>query len=114
MTQTLQLGIGDIFNFCTYHVNNKKLLALIIILEYSFFLLQKDKQKPKHILDVATTKYKTSQTRVAVEKAVKEVLRQDDGNDQKLSDMVIDIILRNCMCEYHLPWWSHLHLLVSF
>jgi hypothetical protein len=77
-------------------------------------LLQEGKQEPENILDVAAAQYKTSQTRTAVEEAVKEVLRQDDGNDEKLGNMVEAIILRNRMCEYHLPWWSNLYLLVPF
>jgi len=58
--------------------------------------------------------YKTSQTQAAVEKAVKEVLHQDDGDDEKLANMVEAIILDNRMCECHLPWWSNLCLLFPF
>ena len=113
LTQTLQLGIGNTLHFCTYHVNNRNLLALIIVLEHSFFLLQKGQQK-ENILEVAAAKYKTSQTRKAIEKAVKEILHQDDGDDEKLCNMVKAIILGNLMCECHLPWWSNLYLLVPF
>ena len=71
--------------------------------------------KPKkNTLEVAATKYKTSQTRKAIEEAVKEVLHQDDGDDKKLCNMVEAIILRNLMCECHLPWWSNLYLFVRF
>jgi hypothetical protein len=87
---------------------------MIIILEHSFFLLQEGKQEPENVLEVAAAKYKTSQTQTAIEKAVKEVLHQDDGDDQKLAHMVEAIILCNRMCEYHLPWWSNLCLLVPF
>ena len=82
-------------------MNNRNLLALIIILEHSFFLLQEGKQRPGNVLAVAAAKYKTSQTRTAVEEAVKEVLRQDDGDDEKLCSMVETIILSNRMCECH-------------
>jgi hypothetical protein len=41
--------------------------------------------------------YMASQTQVAVEEAVNEVLHQDDQEDD-LSKMIIDIILKNCMC----------------
>ena len=85
------------------HVNNRNLLALIIILEYSFFLSQEGKQEPKNILEVAAAKYKTSQTHAAIEEAVKEVLHQDDGDDEKLCNMVEAIILCNLMCKCHLP-----------
>jgi len=77
-------------------------------------LSQEGIQKPENVLKVAAAKYKTSQTQAAVEKAVKEVLRQDDGNDEKLANMVEAIILCNRMCECHLPWWSNLCLLVPF
>ena len=90
------------------------LLAWIIILEHSFFLLQEGKLEPEHILEVAAAKYKTSPTRKAIEEAVKAVLHQDDGDDEKLCNMVIAIILHNLMCECHLSWWSNLYLLVHF
>jgi len=77
-------------------------------------LLQEGKQEPENVLAVATAKYKTSQTRTAVDKAVKEVLHQDDGNDIKLGNMVESIILSNLMCECHLLWYSNLCLLVPF
>ena len=76
---------------------------MIIILEHSFFLLQESKQELENILDVAAAKYKTSQTQTAIEVAVKEVLHQDDGNDEKLCNMVEAIILHNRMCKYYLP-----------
>ena len=86
-------------HFYAYHVNNRNLLALIIILEHSFLLSQEGIQEPENILEVVAAKYKTSQTQAAVEKAVKEVLRQDDGDDEKLANMVEAIILDNRMCE---------------
>ena len=67
-------------------------------------MLQEGKQEPKNILEVAAAKYKTSQTRTAVEEAVKEVLHQDDGDDIQLGNMVEAIILCNHMCEHHLPY----------
>jgi len=77
-------------------------------------LLQEGNQEPENVLAVAAAKYKTSQTRTAVEKVVKEVLRQDDGDDEKLGNMVETIILSNRMCECHLPWCSNLCSLVPF
>jgi len=77
-------------------------------------LLQEGQQEPGNILEVATAKYKTSQTQTAIEEAVKKVLHQDNGDDEKLANMVETIILCNRMCECHLPWWSNLCLLVPF
>jgi len=114
VTQILQLGIGDALHFCTYDVNNRTLPALIIIFEHCFFLSQEGKEEPEHILEVATAKYKTSQTQAAVKEAVKEVLHQDDGDDEKLCNMVEAIILCNLMCECHWPWWLNLYSLVPF
>ena len=65
-------------------------------------------------MELAAAKYKTSQTRKAIEAAVKEVLHQDDGDDKKLCNLVEAIILCNLMCECHLSWWSNLYLLVHF
>ena len=75
---------------------------------------QEGKQEPENILKVAAAHYKTSQTQTAIEEAVKEILHQDDGDDTKLCNMVKAIILRNLMCECHLPWWSNLYLFVPF
>jgi len=65
-------------------------------------LLQEGNQEPNNILEVAAAEYKTSQTQAAVERAVKEVLHQDDGDDEKLCNMVEALILQNRMCECHL------------
>jgi len=77
-------------------------------------LSQEGKQEPENILKVAAAQYKTSQTQIAIEEAVKEVLHQDDGDDEKLCNMVKAIILHNLMRECHLSWWSNLYLLVHF
>ena len=54
-------------------------------------------------LALAASEYTTSQTQAAVEEAVKGVLHDDDGRDDKLSKMIIEIILKNRMpCECHL------------
>jgi len=77
-------------------------------------LSQEGEQKPENILEVAAAKYKTSHTPKAIEEAVKEVFYQDDGDDEKLCNMVEAIILRNLMCECHLSWWSNLYLFIYF
>jgi hypothetical protein len=77
------------------------LLATTIILEHSFTLLQQSEQNLGETLALAASEYMTSQTQATVEEAVKEVLHTDDGGDDKLSKMIIDIILKNCMCECH-------------
>ncbi|KAJ8579517.1 hypothetical protein M405DRAFT_870200 [Rhizopogon salebrosus TDB-379] len=77
-TQTIQLGI-----------------ATTIILAQSFTLSQQGEQHLGKTLALAAGEYMTSQTQAAVEEAVKEVLDKDDGGDDKLSQMIIDIILKN-------------------
>ncbi|OAX34865.1 hypothetical protein K503DRAFT_412906 [Rhizopogon vinicolor AM-OR11-026] len=82
LTPTIQLGI-----------------AIILILEYHFFLSQQDNQKSGKIgLELATTEYTKTKAAV-VEKAVKDILRQYDGDEDKLCDMIIDIILQNRMSK---------------
>ena len=88
--------------FCAHNVNNKSLLATIIILEQSFTLSQQGEQDVGKTLELAAGQYITSQTRAAVENAVNEVPYKDDGEDDKLSKMIIDIILKNSMCGCHL------------
>jgi hypothetical protein len=103
LTHTIQLGIGDTHHFCVYNFNNRSLLATTIILEHSFTLLQQGEQDSGKTLALAASEYMTSQTQANVEEAVKEVLHTDDRGNDKLSNMIIDIILQNCMCEcYHL------------
>jgi hypothetical protein len=85
-------------------VINRSLLATILILEYSFFLSQQGTQKSAKTLELAAAEYKTSGTPAAVQKAVKDVLSQYGGDDEKLCKMIIDIILQNRMCGCHLSW----------
>ncbi|KAJ8586176.1 hypothetical protein M405DRAFT_844068 [Rhizopogon salebrosus TDB-379] len=56
-------------------------------------------QDLEETLVLAASEYMTSQTQATVEEAVKEVLHTDDGGDDKLSKMIIDIILKNCMSK---------------
>jgi hypothetical protein len=89
-------------SFCVHIVNNRSLVATIIILEQSFTLSQQGEQDVGKTLALAAGEYMTSQTQAVVEEAVNEVLYKDDGEDDKLSKMIIDIILKNCMCGCHL------------
>jgi len=77
-------------------------IALIIILEHSFFLLKQWNRDSGNIFKLAATEYRTSQTQTVVEKAVKEVLHQHDGDEEKLGHMVIDIISRCCISKVSL------------
>ncbi|OAX33700.1 hypothetical protein K503DRAFT_869383 [Rhizopogon vinicolor AM-OR11-026] len=73
-------------------------IATTLILEYSFFLLQQDKSlKPAKSLELAAAEYETSGTPAAIQKAVQDFLSQDDGDDEKLCKMMMDITLRNRM-----------------
>jgi len=84
------------------NVINGSLLAIILILEYHFFLLQQGNQESEKIMQLATAEYTKTKTAAVVEKAVKDILRQDDGDDKKLCNMIMDIILQNRMCGSHL------------
>ena len=77
------------------------LLAIILILEYHFFLSQQGNQELEKIMELATAEYTKTKTAAVVEKAVKDILHQDDGDEDKLCKMIIDLILQNCMCESH-------------
>jgi hypothetical protein len=87
--------------FFVQNVNNRSLLATTIILELSFTLLQQGEQDFGKTLALAAGEYMTSHTQAAVEEAVEEVLHNDNGEDDKLPKMIVDIILKNCMCECH-------------
>ena len=83
-----------------HDVINRTLPATTIILEYSFFLSQQGNQKPGKVMEFAAAEYKTK-TAAEVEKAVKDILHQCDGDDKKLCRMIIDIILQKRMCGSH-------------
>jgi len=90
---------------------------MTLILEYSFFLSQQGKwQKSAKTLELAAAEYKTSGTPAAVQKAVKDDLSQDHGDDQELRKVITDIILRNRMCGCQLFWRTRqtLFLLLPF
>jgi len=88
-------------------VINGSLLATILILEYHFFLSQQGNQESEKIMELATAEYTKTKTAAVVEKAVKDILRQDDGDEDKLCNMIIEIILQNRMCGSHLSSsWS--------
>jgi hypothetical protein len=83
-------------------VINNNLIATTIVLEYSFYLLQKVEQKSSKIAQLVASEYVASQTPLAIKKAVKELLHQhhdEDGGDEQLCKMIIDGILQNRMCE---------------
>ncbi|KAJ8591280.1 hypothetical protein M405DRAFT_814608 [Rhizopogon salebrosus TDB-379] len=77
LSQTIQLGIGDTLHFVS--------------------TIEQDLEKTLALVQVAG-EYIASQTQAAVEEAVNEVLHQDDQEDD-LSKMIIDIILKNCMSK---------------
>jgi len=86
-----------------HDVVNRRFPATTLILEYSFFLLQQDKsQEPAKSLELAAAEYETSGTPGAVQKAAQDFLSRDDGDDEKLCKMIMDIILQNRMCGCHL------------
>jgi len=64
-------------------------------------LLQQGEHDLGKILALAASEY--PQTQAAVEETVKGVFHHHDGGDDKLSKMIIEIILKNRMpCECHL------------
>jgi hypothetical protein len=78
------------------------LIATIIVLEYSFFSLQKGGQKLANIAELVVSEYVASQTPLAIKEAVENLLHQcheEDGGDEKLCQMIIDRILQMRMCE---------------
>jgi hypothetical protein len=84
-----------------HNVINRRLPATTLILEFSFFLLQQGKSNS---LELAAAEYRTAGIPATVKKAVKDALSQDDGDDNKLCNMIINIILQNRMCGCHLSW----------
>ena len=53
-------------------------------------------------MELATAEYTKRKTAAVVKKAVKDILRQDDEDEDKLCNMIIEIIMQNRMCGSHL------------
>jgi hypothetical protein len=85
-----------------HNVINRSLPAIILFLEYSFFLSEQGTHKPAKIIELTAAEYAKSGTRAAVQKAVEDVLSQDHADDKELYQTIIDIILRNRMCGCYL------------
>jgi hypothetical protein len=92
-----------------HNVINRSLPAIILFLEYSFFLSEQGMHEPAKVIELTSAEYERSGTRAAVQKAMKDVLSQDHADDKELCNMIIDIILRNRMCGYDSfcrPGWT--------
>jgi hypothetical protein len=87
-----------------HNVINRSLPAIILYLEYSFFLSEQRTHEPAKIIELTAAEYARSGTQAAVQKAVEDVLSQDHADDEELCNMIIDIILQNRMCGCHLSW----------
>jgi hypothetical protein len=87
---------------CSYYYSHSNLIATIIVLEYSFFSLQKGAQQSARIAELSASEYVASQTPLAIKEAVEDILHQhhdEDGGDEQLCKMIIDKILQMRMCE---------------
>src|SRR5437588_7722438 len=71
-----------------HNVINRSLPAIILFLEYSFFLSQQDTLEPAKIIEL-TAEYERSGTRAAVQKAVEDALSRDHADDKELCKMII-------------------------
>jgi hypothetical protein len=101
--------------FCVQHLIHTSLVAATIVLEYSFFLLQKGQQQPAKILELAASQYVESGTPSIIKGTVDELLLYQhhsksydleyDGGDEKLCKMIIDIILQRRMCGFSFAIW---------
>jgi hypothetical protein len=85
-----------------HNVINRSLTAIILFLEYSFFLSEQHTHEPAKVIELTAAEYERSGTRAAVQKAVEDVLGQDHADDKELCKMIIDIVLQNRMCGCHL------------
>jgi hypothetical protein len=59
-------------------------------------------QESSWIAELGASEYVASQTPVAIKEAVEELLHQhldEDGGDEQLCKMIIDIIFQKRMCE---------------
>ena len=87
-----------------HNVIDRSLPAIILFLEYSFFLSEQGTHEPAKIMELTAAEYERSGTLAAVQNAVTDVLGQDPADDEELCKMIIDIILQNRMCGCHLFW----------
>ncbi|OAX38557.1 hypothetical protein K503DRAFT_770378 [Rhizopogon vinicolor AM-OR11-026] len=50
-------------------------------------------------MELTAAEYTRTKTAAVVEKAVGDILHQDDGDEDKLCKMIIDVILQNRMSK---------------
>jgi hypothetical protein len=84
------------------NVINNSLIATAIVLEHSFFSLQRVEHASVKIAELVASEYVASQTPLVIKQTVEELLHQHhhkDGGDEKLCKMIIDETLHNRMCE---------------
>jgi hypothetical protein len=77
-------------------------IATIIVLEFSFFSLQQGEQKSAKVAELVASEYVLSQSSIIIKKDVEELLHQyndEDRGDEKLCEMIIDMILQKRICE---------------
>ena len=96
----LQKGIGMLLNFQCNKLIYAFLLPidLILLLEYSFTLVQNNS---KHTFPLAVEKYQASGTSVQVSKALDELFVQYSAtnNEEEKVRLVMDVILHHHICK---------------
>ncbi|KIM53387.1 hypothetical protein SCLCIDRAFT_1222844, partial [Scleroderma citrinum Foug A] len=70
----------------------------ILVFEYSYFLLQKNRDT-RNTLDLAVKKYQSSGTQATVLSALQHAINEYSNDHGVLMQTIIDIIVDNCMCK---------------
>jgi len=71
----------------------------ILIFEYSYFLLQKNRDA-SNTLDLAVKEYQSSGTQATVLNALQHAIKENsNGHYDVLMQVIVDIIVKNCMCK---------------
>jgi len=81
------------------HVFSNPFKGCILIFEYSYFLLQTH-GNASNTLDLAVKEYQTSGTQATVLNALQHAINENsNGHYDVLMQVIVDIIVKNCMCK---------------
>ena len=80
------------------YVLPKQCKGFILVLEYSYFLLQTN-GNAENTLDLAVKKYQSSENQATVMNALQHLIKDHSNNYDALMQAIIHIIVNNRMCK---------------
>ena len=100
MQKSIIHGAGERYSFLLYSSNN--ITGCILIFEYLYFLLQRNKNQ-RHTWELAINTYQKSGIQATVINSLQDAIHQYENDHDILSKVIIDIIMDNQMCKSSPP-----------